>query len=339
MRPPLPLVTVVIPARNEERDIAAAITSVIEQDYPLDRIEVVVVDGCSDDATQEVAKRSLDGVGFRRVAVVENPDRRTPSNLNRGLLWADGEVLVRVDARSRIPDGYIRRLTALLDDPAVAVAGGTQWAVPPHDSVAGRGIARALNNAFAMGLSRYRRRGAASGPTDTAYLGVFRVDDLRAVDGWAEHLDTNQDFDLNRRLAERGAVWFEAGLPVAYLPRSTVGQLFAQYRRFGHWKAASWRGRGARPRPRQLLLLAAPALLAGGATAVIWRAGARGAIALVGAAATGALAVDHVGSAGEPAPAAVRLAAIEANGAVAAGWLCGVLGELVRPSLDLRRFR
>ena len=47
----------------------------------------------------------------------------------------------------------------------------------------------------------------------------MRTSDLRAAHGWDEQLETNQDFDLNRRLATRGTVWFERSLCVGYLPR------------------------------------------------------------------------------------------------------------------------
>lgn len=83
-----PLVTCIIPAKNERTSIEGALRSVLEQDYPLHRIEVVVVDGCSDDGTADISKRTLDGHDLRRFDVVLNPDGRTPSNLNRGLLWA-----------------------------------------------------------------------------------------------------------------------------------------------------------------------------------------------------------------------------------------------------------
>src|SRR5262245_20273774 len=96
------LVSVVIPACNEERWIEAGIASVANQDHPLELIEViVVVDAASTDATDELAKHALARHSFARRQVVVGATRGTPANLNAALAIARGEVLCRVDARSR----------------------------------------------------------------------------------------------------------------------------------------------------------------------------------------------------------------------------------------------
>ncbi len=327
------LVTVIIPARNEADDIASAIRSVGRQTYGAADIELVVVDGCSDDSTAEVAKRAFDDYPFRRSEVVSNPGRHTPSNLNRGLLWAEGDVIVRVDARSRIPDDYIERVARLLTEPTIAVAGGRQIAIPPHESTRGRGIARALNNSLGMGWSKYRRRGSASGPADTVYLGSFRRADLESVGGWGEAMASNQDFELNRRLAAVGQVWFESMLGVSYVPRSTLMELLSQYHRFGRWKVAYWRSSDDRPQPRQIALVALPAAAVGFGAGVVlvW-----GGSALAGLAGTGVVALfvlDHAGSEGESAAVGERVVAVLANSAVGVGWLTGIVRESIVPRL------
>ena len=103
----LPLVTIVIPARNEGEAIRDAIDRVAAQTYPLERIEVVVVDGDSRDETSSIAKTAVSDVAFHRAEVIFNAIATTPSNLNRGLEWASGELLVRVDSRSLIPPDYL----------------------------------------------------------------------------------------------------------------------------------------------------------------------------------------------------------------------------------------
>ena len=105
--------------------------------------------------------------------------------------------------------------------PDVVVVGGAQIAVARDEDPTARGIARALNNRWGMGMSRYRR-GAPSGPSDTVYLGAFRTEQLEAAGGWDEAFDTNQDFELNRRMGELGIVWFEASLEVGYRPRASL---------------------------------------------------------------------------------------------------------------------
>ncbi len=330
----LPLVTVVVPCRNEEASIAAALEAVAAQTYPIERMEVVVVDGASADRTQHVAKEMLGRYPFARCEVVENTVGATPSNLNRGLDWARGDVLVRIDARSRPPVDYVETLVGVLstrDD--IAVCGGSQIAERRSDRRTDVAIARALNNRLGMGGARYRRAGAASGPTDTAYLGVFRTAQLRSVGGWNPDYPTNQDFELNQRMTRFGQVWFQAELPVGYVPRAKVAEIFRQYRRFGGWKVRYWRD-GHRPQPRQMVLIAAPAGALAVASWAIATGGAPAALGLMAAGVGGALVIDLVGADGDVGPL-TRLEAGAINLLIGAAWFGGILEAVVRrPTID-----
>lgn len=317
------LVSVVIPARNEARDLPRALAALAAQDYPTSHMEVVVVDGDSTDETTSVALDLLARGGYHRFEVVANPGGNTPSNLNRGLAWALGDVVVRVDARSEIPPAYITRTVEVLDSrPDVSVTGGSQVAVSRSSSTLDESIAAALNNPLAMGGSRYRR-GAQSGFADTVYLGVFRREQLLEAGGWNEHFSTNQDFELNRRMARFGKVWFEADLCVGYLPRSSIADLCQQYHRFGRWKAHYWKRTGDRPQPRQVVLLAAPPV-AGGVVA----AAARVLSPCLGRPLKLAAAGFAVVAGAMAGPK--KLSALCINGLVGCAWWAGVVRGLVR---------
>ncbi|HMA43558.1 MAG TPA: glycosyltransferase, partial [Gemmatimonadales bacterium] len=111
---PFPLVTIVVPCRNEERYIVECLDSILACDYPPDRLEVLVVDGMSDDGTRTVlaeyaARNPL-------VRVLDNPRRITPVALNLAIRAARGEVIVRMDAHVVYPRNYVSRLVAALDE-------------------------------------------------------------------------------------------------------------------------------------------------------------------------------------------------------------------------------
>lgn len=319
----LPLVTVVVPARNEEDNIEGCLGSVVAQDWPDERLEVLVIDGGSIDRTSQRAASTLKASTVMRWKTLSNPVGTTPSNLNVGLAAARGDYVVRVDARSRVPAGYVRRCVELLEArPDLAVVGGRQLAVAPVKGAVGEGIARALNNRYGTGLSRYRR-GDRSGATDTVYLGAFRTSQLRTVGGWDDRLATNQDFDLNRRIRQFGTIWFEAGIDVTYVPRSTLRQLFLQYHRFGRWKVRYWRLSGDRPRPRQLLLLFLPA--APLATVMLGRRWGLRKLGLT------SIPLGAVGAAHLRRSSLVDVMAVAALACVAGGWTTGVWREVVRP--------
>ena len=290
-----------------------------------------MVDGGSTDRTGDIARSVLSRSTVGRWAVVDNRDGTTPSNLNRGLASIEAPVVCRVDARSLIPPDYVRRCAETLEDRSeVAVVGGAQVAVARSTSAVDLGIARALNNRFGMGLARYRR-GAATGPSDTVYLGAFRVAELRDAGGWDERFTTNQDFELNRRMAARGLVWFDAALQVGYLPRESLRDLVSQYHRFGRWKVRYWRTTGERPRARQITMLAAPLCGVPIATSVArLRGGWRWLPAGAGAAAVAYVEVR--GPSGPEAGVGGHVVSAAATITVGAGWWSGVVRELLKGS-------
>lgn len=312
-------VSVLIPVRNEERDIRACLEAVLRQEHPHASIEVIVVDGGSVDGTSDVAREVLAHSDVPW-SVIDNPAGTTPSNLNAGLAAARGDVLCRVDARSLIGPHHIGRCAQLLaDDPSRKVVGGGQRACArPGATLVGRGIARALNNRWATGLARYRR-GSSAGWADTVYLGAFRTGDLRAVGGWALDLPTNQDFDLNQRLGGMSAVWFDPDLTVDYLPRESYAALAYQYFRFGRWKRKYWRLRGSQPSRRQLVLLLVPPCVLVAGLAAFWRRP----LATVAAVLVAVTALD-VSGVRTPAPVAERAASLFAVATIGASWWLGV---------------
>lgn len=321
-----PIASVVIPARNEAMDLPACLDAVLAQGWPREQLEVIVVDGVSVDGTADIARRRLEGQGLAGWGVLTNPAGSTPTSLNVGLAAARGEVICRVDARSLVqPDHVATCVDVLSSRPEVVVVGGAQVAVAREGGgLVERSVARALRNPYATGFARYRR-GASSGPTDTVYLGAFRAADLRAVGGWDQRFATNQDYELNQRMARLGIVWFEAHLRTEYLPRSTLRDLLAQYRRFGRWKGAAWLEQGVAVRLRQACLLALPPI------ALVAVAGLlrRGHVAVLAVGAVGSLAVlDAAGR--EPGPAAERSLAAVASGVAAAGWWWGVVEQVGR---------
>lgn len=326
----LPLVTVIIPCRNEASAIEPALEAIGCQDYPLQLVEVVVVDGGSDDATALRAKEILSQLDVRRSDVLFNEAGTTPSNLNCGLRWAHGDIIVRVDARSRIPKHYVRTVVdRMWADATVAVVGGSQVSLVPEDTPRGRAIARALNNRFGMGLSRYRRHGSPSGLVDTVYLGAFRTRQLVSVGGWNEAMTTNQDFELNQRMRQVGSVWFEADLPVGYVPRRTVGELWHQYRRFGRAKVAYWHRTGSTPNGRQLFLLCAPPVVAGASVAGFAALGVIGRCVLASGLLASILGIDRLGSDRKADSLLESGTAAAVSAVVGIGWWSGVIHGLV----------
>lgn len=316
----MPIASVVIPVRNEEADISGCLAAVDAQDLQACSLEVIVADGDSQDRTREIV------LGFRargsigRLTVVDNPSGGISSGLNAALAVASSDVIVRVDARSRIERHYIRSVVDLLRERAdIGVAGGGQVPIDRGVGVLPSAIARALGNRFTTGLSRYRR-GRSSGPSDTVWMGAFRADELRAMGGWNEHLAVNEDYELCDRYRKAGMhVWFQASLRSGYLARSDLASLAHQYYRYGVVRGLRWRA-GAPFSARHMLLVAAPVVAS--CLVILGRRRVRPQFMLAGIA-LGSLAIDHIGSA-SPAPIRVRVCAVVASVVANSAWWVGV---------------
>ncbi|MCG8469128.1 MAG: glycosyltransferase family 2 protein [Gemmatimonadetes bacterium] len=118
-----PAVSVVLAVRNEAERIEARIRNVFDQDYPRDRIRILVVcNGCTDDT--EAVARGLAEADEAISVLVSPPEGGKAEALNRGVEAARGEVIVFGDARQRFDAQALRRLTAGLADPTVGAVSG-----------------------------------------------------------------------------------------------------------------------------------------------------------------------------------------------------------------------
>ena len=259
-----PAVSVIVPARDAEATLPAALESVLAQDHG-GAVEVIVADGSETSATRDLVRRRFPGV-----RVVANPEREIASGLNRALAVARHRVIARCDAQAVLPPGYVSRAVRTLQRTGAVNVGGRQN--PVGATFFGRAVALATTAPLGAGDARYRL-GGAEGPVDTVYLGVFRRDALEAAGGWDETLERNEDYELNWRLRARGGtVWFDPALAVDHRPRGSVAALGRQYYDYGRWKRVVL---ARHPRSLRLRQLAPPLLLAALAgSAVLAGAGA-----------------------------------------------------------------
>ena len=205
----MPRVSVVIPMRNAEPFVAAAVRSVLDQ-AGVD-LEVVVVDDGSTDRSADVVA----GLGDARVKVIDGPQRGISAAFNAGLAAAAGEFLARCDADDLYPPGRLARQVAWLDGrPAFgAVCGG--YATINH---AGRDVDQPFaGESFEATPADVTDELLAGRGRSHVCAYLFRTAALRAIGGCREWFETSEDADLQYRLAGVARVGHDAA--VAYLYR------------------------------------------------------------------------------------------------------------------------
>ena len=277
--PPFPPVSVVVPVRDAENSIAAALDSVLAQDYA-GPVEIIVADGSDGPATADVVRRR-----FPAAKLVANPKRTRPNGINAGLAASSGRFVVLCDCHTQLPPDYVRRATETLTRTGAGVVGARQR--PVGDTLFERAVGMAITTPLGAGDARYRL-GRSEGPVDNIYLGVFRRDTLEDVGGFDPDLFKGADAELNWRLRRSGkSVWFDPRLTVFYRPRGSIRALARQYFDYGRWKPAVLLRHPGETRARHL---AAPLIVAGLAgSALLAAAGAAGAAAVLPASYAAAL--------------------------------------------------
>lgn len=220
-----------MPVLNEQEHLEAAVQSVLAQNYP-GSLDICLALGPSTDGTDEIAQRLV--ASDSRVRTVANPTGGRSSGLNSAIRSTQGSVVVRVDAHSSLPTGYISRAVETLLRTSAANVGGVQRAVGHSEFE--KAVAVALASPFGMGGARYRT-GGSEGPVDTVFLGVFDRAAIEAVGLFDESVVGNEDYELNIRLRQSGrVVWFDPALVVDYVPRSSFRAVRRQFFQYGAWK-------------------------------------------------------------------------------------------------------
>ena len=226
-----PPVSVVMPVRNEERDLAESVRHVLSQDYP-GEFELVLAVGPSADRTERIAAELA--AAEPRLTVVANPSGQIPSALNAALRAARHAVIARVDGHALLPPGYLRIAVETLAKTGAADVGGVMAA--EGQTPFQKAVAWAMTSKVGVGSAAFHTGGGA-GLTLSVYLGVYQRAAIERAGGWDEGMLRAEDWELNHRIRTRGGtIWFTPDLRVTYRPRASVRTLAAQYFHYGRWR-------------------------------------------------------------------------------------------------------
>jgi cellulose synthase/poly-beta-1,6-N-acetylglucosamine synthase-like glycosyltransferase len=231
----VPHVSVIIPCRNEVRYIGACLDSLFANDYPKERLDVLVVDGMSDDGTRAVVESYTRSHPFTRL--LENPQRVTPVALNLGIESARGSVIVLAGAHAVYPVNYISELVSWLQRSGADAVGGRCVACPGVDTAKARAIAAAVSHPFGVGNSYFRTGTAAPRWVDTVPFGCYWRDVFDRVGLFDEELVRDQDDELNLRILRHGGrLLLVPAIASQYYARESLGKLWRMFFQYGFFK-------------------------------------------------------------------------------------------------------
>jgi glycosyltransferase involved in cell wall biosynthesis len=198
-----PLVSIIIPCRNEAKFIEKCLDSLIEQNYPKEKMEILVVDGMSEDKTREIIKDYLSE--YRFIRFLDNPKKFTPFGFNIGIKQSRGNIVIRMDAHTTYQNDYISKCLKYLYKYNTDNVGGITKILPSKDNLIGKAIALSLSNSFGVG-NAYYKAGQPAKPrwVDTVFGGCYKKEVFEKIGLFNENLVRSQDLEFNLRLKKAG---------------------------------------------------------------------------------------------------------------------------------------
>lgn len=196
------LISVVVPCRNEEKFIRKCISSIVNFELPSEMgIEILIVDGSSEDKTAEIVQEAAKKDG--RIKLLSNPHKFQAPALNIGIQRATGDWILRLDAHAEYPPDYLRLCYETALRTGADNVGGLFITRPGSQSYSGRLVQALTTHRFGVGDSGFRT-GASEGPADTVPYGFYPRQLFTRVGYIDERLVRGEDYEFNRRIDRCG---------------------------------------------------------------------------------------------------------------------------------------
>jgi succinoglycan biosynthesis protein ExoA len=243
-----PLVSVIMPVCNEEDFIERSLSSVLNQDYPGNKMEIIIADGMSKDKTREKIQNLKNN--HSNIRLIDNPKKIVPTGMNLAIKEAKGEIIVRVDGHCEIQPDYVRECVEALEDQRWDVMGGPIETI--GETYTAKAIALAMSSIFGVGGSAFRTIKDREMETETVPFAAYRKSLFENVGLFDEELVRNQDDEHNYRVREKGGrILLNPKIRSIYYSRGSLKTLWRQYFQYGYWKVRVMQKHPRQMQPRQ----------------------------------------------------------------------------------------
>jgi cellulose synthase/poly-beta-1,6-N-acetylglucosamine synthase-like glycosyltransferase len=221
--------SIVIPCRNEKDYISNCVKSIEKQDYNSELIEIVIVDGFSEDGTKDILetlKKNNDNI-----KVLDNPSRKTPQALNIGIKNSSGDAIIILGAHTELDKDFVKYNNKFLNEKKVKVTGGTQINV--GHTYAQNLIGIVMEMPFAMASAKYRWSDNEQ-YVDTVVYAAYRKELFDEVGYFEEGFTISEDAEFNWRIRQAGyKIFFSPKIKSYYYPRDSIIGFIKQIFRYG----------------------------------------------------------------------------------------------------------
>ncbi len=220
-------ISIIIVCRNEEKYIKKCLDSVIQNNYPLELMEVLIIDGCSTDRTPEIVQEYQEK--YPCVRLLNNPGITAAAGLNIGLKNVSHDYIIRLDSHALYNKEYFLRSVTYLDQYQADNVGGVLETLPSENTLIAQSIAKVLSSTFGVGNSHFRTGVDKPKEVDTVPFGCFRKSLFEKIGGYNENLKRCEDIDLNIRIKKAGGkIMLFPDIKLKYFSRPSL-KIFIQH--------------------------------------------------------------------------------------------------------------
>lgn len=247
--------SVICPIYNEEKYIGSFLDSILQQDYPKDDLEILLVDGMSKDNTRKVISEY--SAKYPCLRLVDNPQQTVPYAMNNGIKSAKGDIIIRLDAHAEYPSNYFSVLIKKLNElDGADNVGGVCITLPCNDTSVAVSIAECLSNKFGMGNSYFRVGAKGVMSVDTVPFGCFRKTLFDKIGLYDTDMVRNQDDELNGRIIKNGGkIYLLPDVEIKYFARDKISKVRKMFYQYGLYKPLGNKKLGAPATIRQFFPL------------------------------------------------------------------------------------
>jgi glycosyltransferase involved in cell wall biosynthesis len=237
-----PYVSVIVPCRNEETCIALCLDSLLANDYPMDRLEIVVVDGMSVDGTKELVNGYISR--YPNISLIQNEKKTIPAAMNLGISHSTGHVVMKADAHSSYPPHYVRETVKYLIECRTDMVGGVLTIAPRNETLMAKSIALALSDRFGSGNASVKVGAADLRWADAVAFGCWKREIFNEVGLFDERLVRNSDMEHNLRIrAKGGRILLVPQIKVTYYADADLWSFGKHNFADGLWSTYAWKFR------------------------------------------------------------------------------------------------
>lgn len=214
-------VTIIIPTLNEEKYINSCLQSVIDQSYPYEKMDIMVIDGGSTDRTKEIVLNWA--LRYKNIRLLKNPGRIQAIAFNIGVEHSHSPYIIRLDAHAYYYPEYVSLcIKHLLRNPTYGNVGG-KWNIKPGgNTLIARANALLNQTGFGIGGAAYRI-GEVAKEVDTVPFGAFPRKVVEKIGKMNEELARGEDNDYNSRIKKSGyRIYFDPDIRADYYARKSI---------------------------------------------------------------------------------------------------------------------